>query len=128
MQISFCFLLIIFSLNTFSKEKIIGRQYFTPFLGHLHKNADNDSESLTIVQCSHSVKLLDKKNVMLGWSYVMVGEDKGYMRKDFLSEKRPNCFQQKYQKFYNSSELDITEMYFWGRLSDHYLSGQSRAK
>lgn len=116
------------SLNSDGKDKVLGRLYFNSFFGHVHKNPSNDSTSLTIVQCMHSVKVLEKKNVLQGWTYVQVGEDKGYVASKFLSERRPNCMQEKYPHFYKEMNLDISDMYFWGRLNDHYLQGKSRIK
>lgn len=111
-----------------AQSEVLGRKYFKNFLGHVHKNASKDSTSLTVVQCSHSVKLLNSKNVISNWSYVQVGDDKGYVQSAFLTHKRPDCLQQKYPRFYIGLELDISEMYFWGRLYDHYLQGKSRIK
>lgn len=121
-------LILLFLCGPAFGAKIVGRKYFKHFLGHLHQNASSDSSSLTIVQCSHSVKLLQKKGVMSGWVYAQVGDDKGYIQKDFLVEKRPNCLQGKYPEFYKNMNLDISEMYFWGRLYDHYLQGSSKIK
>jgi hypothetical protein len=121
-------ILLCISASAFPKDNVIGRKYFQPFLGHVHQNANKDSSSLTIVQCSHSVKMLKTKHKINNWSYVQVGDDKGYIQDEFLGEKRPKCFQQKYPKYYLGLELDITEMYFWGRLNDQYLKGRSRIK
>lgn len=114
--------------DIFGAEPVLGRKYFKNFLGHVHKSMSKDSTSLTIVQCSHSVKILEQKNIMADWSYVQVGEDKGYIQNEFLTAKKPDCFQEKYPKFYNSVELDITEMYYWGKLYDYYFQGKSRVK
>ncbi len=123
------FVLIFFLvLPVFGKEKVVGRLYFQNFLGHVHKNPSKDSTSLTVVQCSHSVKVLEIKNKIEDWTYVQVGDDKGYIQTKFLDAKRPECFQAKYPKFYLEMGLDITEMYFWGRLYDQYAQGKSRIK
>ncbi len=121
-------LVLLFSLSALASDQVVGRKYYKNFLGHVHKNPSKDSTSLTIVQCSHSVKLLKAKNKIPGWSFVKVGDDIGYVQSNFLTEKRPECFQEKYPKFYLGLDLDITEMYFWGRLYDHYLQGKSRIK
>ncbi len=122
------FILAATQLNFASANEVMGRRYFNEFLGHVHKNPSSDSTSLTIVQCQHSVKLLKKENVPEGWFFVQVGEDQGYVSSKFLSQKRPPCFQEKYPQFYNSLNLDLSEMYFWGKLSDHYLQGRTQAK
>ncbi len=121
-------IIFLFMSSSYAKEQVVARKYFKHFLGHVHKNPNKDSSSLTIVQCSHSVKILKQKNSVSRWEYVQVGDDIGYVQSDFLTTKRPNCFQQEYPKFYLGLELDITEMYFWGRLYDHYLQGKSRIK
>ena len=117
-----------FSLSIFSKEKVLARKYFQEAFGHLHKSASRLSNSVTIIQCSHSVKLLQNKTTIEGWAYAMVGEDRGYIREELLSDKRPSCFQGNYPKFYSNMKLDITDMYYWGRLYDQYRVGTSRAK
>ena len=107
----------------------VGRLYFNQFLGHVHKSADKDSSSLTIVQCSHSVKILKhEKSLSDDWLYVQVGEDKGFIQKDYLSSKKPICLQEKYPKFYLELGLDLTDMYFWGKLNDHFVKGTSKIK
>ena len=114
--------------QAWTSETSLGRKYFSSFLGHVHKNPMDNSSSMTIVQCQHSVKILSQENVPGDWMYVQVGEDKGYIRKKFLSDKRPKCFQDQYPHYYKSLNLDISEMYFWGRLNDHYLQGTTQIK
>jgi hypothetical protein len=57
-----------------------------------------------------------------------VGDDRGFIISSSLSEKRPVCFQEKYPKFYLNLNLDLSEMYYWGRLTDQYLSEESKVK
>ena len=123
----FLLFILCLSFSTFAKKKShkMGRKYFNQFLGHVHKNPTKESTSKTIVQCSHSVELLYKQGTPKGWHYVRVGEDFGYIEERFLSRKRPQCLQGKYPKFYNKMGLDITDMYYWGRLSDHYVQGRT---
>jgi len=119
----------IFLLSTSSfAQTTMGRKYFSNFLGHVHKSMSKDATSLTIVQCSHSVKILKENNLLADWNYVQVGEDKGYVQSEFLTDKKPDCFQEKYPKFYNSVGLDISEMYYWGKLYDQYFQGKSKIK
>lgn len=125
-MIKIALLTFLLSLPAYAQE--IGRLYFTEFLGHLHESPDRDSTSLTTVQCSHSVKILKTANNVAGWIYSQVGEDKGYIQTQFLSSDRPTCFQEKYPRFYIELGLDITEMYHWGKLYDHYDIGKSRIK
>ena len=119
-------LFLIFIAFNVQAEKVVGRKYYKNFLGHVHKNPSKDSTSLTTLQCSHSVKIIEEKNSVEGWTKVVVGEDKGYIQTDFLLDKRPDCLQSEYPKFYHALELDITEMYHWGRLYDHYVNERTR--
>ncbi|MBD65650.1 MAG: hypothetical protein CME62_10620 [Halobacteriovoraceae bacterium] len=112
----------------FQAEAEVGRKYFTEFLGHVHKNMSKDSASKTIVQCSHSVKILKVMEGAPDWTYVQVGEDKGYIQSAYLSESKPECLQGKYPEFYKNLNLDITEMYYWGKLYDQYFRGKSKIK
>jgi len=127
-MIRFGFVILILSFNLFAKDEEVGRLYYKNFLGHVHENPSKDSTSKTVVQCSHSVKLLSSKNKIDGWVYVEVGEDKGYIEEKHLVVKRPDCLQQKYPKFYNQLDLNLSEMYFWGRLYDHYFEVETRIK
>lgn len=115
-------------LFCFGSHASAGRAYFKHFLGHIHENPSKNSTSLTTIQCSQSVKILKNNNQTLGWSYVKAGEDKGFIRTEFLTEKRPNCLQAKYPKFYNHLNLSLSDMYYWGRLYDQYLMGKSKIK
>lgn len=126
--ISFLFLFSLADIQ--AEEKIVGRMYFQPFLGHLHKNPTKASSSLTTIQCAYSVKILQDEEVGVpkGWFYAQVGDDKGFIHSEFLSEKRPTCFQEKYPYFYLNLNLDLSEMYYWGRLSDQYVSEESKTK
>ena len=122
--------LILNSKTLEAKGKNVGRLYFQDFLGHVHKNPSKSSSSLTTIQCAYSVKVIHDMEVRTpkGWVYVQVGDDKGFIISSSLSEKRPECFQEKYPKFYLNLNLDLSEMYYWGRLTDQYLSEESKVK
>lgn len=114
-------ILILLVGNTHAKN-VVSRMYYTNILGHVHKNPSDYSSSLTTLQCAQSVKIIEDKTLSIpkGWLFVKVGDDKGYIREDFLSHKRPECFQQKHPEFFNALNLDLTDLYFWGRLYDQY--------
>lgn len=127
------FILLVFlliSTSLVAKEKVVGRLYFQDFLGHVHKNPSKVSSSLTTIQCAYSVKVLEDTEIRTpkGWLYVKVGDDKGFIASSSLSSKRPKCFQEKYPKFYLNLNLDLSEMYYWGRLTDQYLNEESKVK
>lgn len=128
--------LLIFSLSEIRaadkliRDKEVGRLYFQNFMGHLHQESKDTSSSLTALQCAHPVVVIERKGVDVapGWLLVKVGEDVGYIRSRFLDSQRPSCFQEKYAEFYRRLNLDVSDLYFWGRLSDHFIEGESQSK
>lgn len=126
-------IIVFFSIFTFAEttstdEKIVGVFYMTPLFGHVHQSAVRTSASLTTIQCAHPVKVIESSKVSISaeWAYVQVADYRGFIMKDFLSEKRPDCLQGKYPKFFDSLNLDLAELYYWGRLYDHYVQGETR--
>lgn len=111
-------------------EKVVGVFYFTPVFGHVHQSPVRTSASLTTIQCSHPLKVIESSKVSVSaeWAYVEVADHKGFIQKQFLAEKRPECPQGKYPKFFDSVNLDLAELYYWGRLYDHYVMGETRAR
>lgn len=111
-------------------EKVVGIFYFTPVYGHVHQSSVRTSASLTTIQCSHPLKVIESSKVSVApeWAYVEAGDHRGFVQKHFLAEKRPECPQGKYPKFFDSVNLDLAELYYWGRLYDHYVMGETRAR
>jgi len=122
--------LLVLSLSSLSADKIIGRMYFNEFMGHVHQSPLKTSSSKTTIQCAQSVKVIeqDEKYDAGQWFYVIVGEDKGYIHSQFLQTSRPDCFQEDYPRFYQKLNLDISDLYYFGRLQDHYLKGSTKAQ
>jgi hypothetical protein len=123
-------LLLLVTFEGQALEKVVGKLYFNKFLGHLHKNPSRSSSSLTTIQCAYPVKVLSgtERSLPPGWIHAQVGDDKGFIQSTFLADKRPECFQDKYPKFYLQLNLDLTDMYYWGRLSDQYLLEETKVK
>lgn len=131
-------LLIILSMLSFPSfaetvaddEKVVGVFYFIPILGHVHQSPKELSASLTTIQCGHPIRVIESTKVKIAeeWSYVGVADFKGFILKSFLSPSRPDCFQSKYPKFFDGLNLDLSELYYWGRLYDNYLQGQSKVQ
>ena len=117
-----------FAETTATDERVVGVYYMKPLLGHVHQSAVRESASLTTIQCAHPVKVIESSKVSTdpSWSYVEVADHRGFILKEYLSEKRPDCFQGRYPKFYDSLNLDLAELYYWGRLYDHYIQGHTR--
>lgn len=121
---------LLFAETVSTDEKVVGVFYFVPTFGHVHQSAVKTSASLTTIQCSHPLKVIESSKVSVGpeWAYVQVADYRGFVLKQFLSEKRPECFQGKYPKFFDAFNLDLSELYYWGRLNDHFIQGETRVK
>lgn len=117
-----------FAETTSTDERVVGVFYMTPLFGHVHQSAMRTSASLTTIQCAHPVKVIESSKVSTSpeWAYVQVADYRGFIMRSYLSEKRPDCIQGRYPKFFDSLNMDLTELYFWGRLYDHYVQGETR--
>lgn len=119
-----------------SKKEILRVAYFQPTFGHVHRNPTRYSSSLTTISCGQPIKVykLISKNgrpvtvFSKNWNYVKVGPYEGYIDQKYLTETKPDCFQDRYPKFFDSLGLDLTELYYWGRLYDQYVFGKSRVR
>lgn len=119
-----------FADSTSTDEKVIGVFYMKPLFGHVHQSSVRTSASLTTIQCAHPVKVIESSKVSVSreWSYVQVADYRGFILKQYLSEKKPDCIQGKYPKFFDKLNLDLSELYYWGRLYDQYVQGETRVK
>jgi len=101
--------------------------YLTTFLGHVHQSPSRLSPSLTTIQCGYPVKLLKDPTIIVSedWERVQVADWKGFVWKRHLSKSRPDCFQARFPKFVDALNLDLAELYYWGRLNDHWEEGRA---
>ena len=115
-------------------KKYVGVLYFKNMFGHIHQNTSKYSTSLSTLSCGHPVKIY-KKLYKTGdsqlifnnsWNMVKVGPYEGYIQSAFLSKTKVKCFQDKYPKFFDEMKLEISDMYYWGRLYDQYVTGSSK--
>lgn len=122
--------ILTFADSTSTDEKVIGVFYMKPLFGHVHQSSVRTSASLTTIQCAHPVKVIESSKVSVSreWSYVQVADYRGFILKQYLSEKKPDCIQGKYPKFFDKLNLDLSELYYWGRLYDQYVQGETRVK
>jgi hypothetical protein len=122
--------LLSFAETSSTDEKVVGVFYMTPLFGHVHQSAMRTAPSLTTIQCAHPVKVIESSKVSVSaeWSYVQVAEYRGFVLKQYLSDSKPDCFQSKYPKFFDALDLDLAELYYWGRLYDHYVQGETRVQ
>lgn len=110
--------------------------YFNEMMGNVHQNTSRYSQTLTTISCNHPVKVqkimgADKKEqVIFGngeWLAVNVGPYEGYILASLLSDKKQECFQDRFPKFFDEMKLSLTDLYYLGRLNDQYMTGKSRA-
>jgi hypothetical protein len=103
-----------------------GTVYFTALLGHVHQAPSRPSPSLTTIQCGHPLREVSDPKVVVGgeWAHVQVADHRGFVWRRHLSGKRPNCFQARHPKFFDALQLDLAELYYWGRLYDHWEEGE----
>lgn len=121
--------LLIFSNFSQAKMKLIGIKYFNKMYGHVHENPSKTSSSLTTIPCGYPLQVYSKKDLSKNseWKFVKAGEDFGYVNMTHLSSKRPRCIQGKYPKFFSNFDLDLSELYYWGKLYDQFLVEKSHA-
>ena len=119
-----------FADSSSTDEKVVGVFYMKPLFGHVHQSSVRTSASLTTIQCAHPVKVIESSKVSVSneWSYVQVADYRGFILKQYLSEKKPDCIQGKYPKFFDKLNMDLSELYYWGRLYDQYVQGETRVK
>ncbi len=122
-------------LPAMDKTRVVQIGYFNKIFGHIHRNASRYSQSLTTIACNHPVKVLakvsGKKEELIfsdKWHFVKVGPYRGYINKDYVSSSKVDCFQDRFPRFFDQMEVDITESYYWGRLNDLYIQGKSKLR
>ena len=93
-------LIILTSLFTF--ELSAGDFFIRKNFVILGQNPRPSSNPVSILSCGNKVKITPKKNGTLkNWSFVTVGPFEGYLKTQFLVKKKPQCFEDRFPKFYN---------------------------
>lgn len=119
------------------KRTVIGVKYYSQMMGNVHQNPSRYSTVLTTISCNHPVKLLKevskdgKEFVLFGedkWNLVSIGPYEGYVMTDYLTDKKNECFEEQYPKFFDGLSLDINDLYYWARLYDQYVQGKSKVQ
>jgi hypothetical protein len=119
------------------KKSLIGVKYFSQMMGNVHQNPSRYSQTLTTISCNHPVKIFketskDGKDFLLygedKWNFVTVGPYDGYVMAEYLKDKKSECFEEEYSKFFDGLNLDINDLYYWARLYDQYVQGKSKVR
>jgi hypothetical protein len=117
--------LLIFLFTTLSFFNALSSElrYYKNIYGHLHLSPYAMSASQTAIHCGFPVEVLpDQDTKLKEWIKVKAGGDIGYIHDSFLSTVPAACFQDKYSLFVNALNLDLTDLYYWGRLFDQFIS------
>jgi len=110
-------------------SKIIKISYLNTIFGHVHRNPSRYSSSLTTISCGHPIKVLKQNILGKGqWAQVKVGAHKGFINLMYLSDKRPACFQDRFPRFFDNLDLELTDLYYWGKLYDQYVIGRTKVQ
>lgn len=102
--------------------------YFNRTFGLLHQNPYGFSSGVTTIACGTPVTFIAEQSKSnqdfkaVAWPYVKFADQKGYIDKNFLSSQMPYCWQQQYPVFFMNLNLDLTDLYLWGRLQDQVIS------
>jgi hypothetical protein len=131
-MILYSILFLFFNLNAAPKP-VVKEVYFNLFAGHLHQGPNPESTSLKLLNCGDNLRVISeekevKTSSKFEWVKLQTGEYIGYVRKEFLSNETPSCFNNKFMKFVDQFKLEITDKYNWGRLYDNYVWGKSKVK
>lgn len=119
------------------KKSLLGVRYFSEMMGNVHQNPSRYSQVITTISCNHPVKIMKevskdgKEFILYGedkWNFVSVGPYEGYLMADYLTEKKNDCFEEQYSKFFDGLNLDINDLYYWARLYDQYVQGKSKVR
>lgn len=124
----YLFILLFISQPAFTKEVRVKVAYYNHLFGHIHKNPSRYSISLSTISCGHPISILGQKGKAskTGQFFkVKVGPYIGYISEKYLNDKKPECFQDKYSRFFDNMDLTLTDMYYWGKLYDQYVYGRS---
>jgi hypothetical protein len=125
----FIFIWVLFFVPSVSG--IVGKKipsvYFNQIFGNLHQTKNLVSASLTTISCGQQLSVLEdsdplQKNVEdhSNWIKVKIGSFEGFILKELGSEQKPFCLQEYYYDFFDLLDLDLGELYYWGKLYDRY--------
>lgn len=121
------------SASAVSKKVLIGTFYINKIFANLHQHPSPYSPSVQIVACGDPVKVYESNDSLLPpeWtsaSTSIYGEANGFLSKNIFSKEKESCLQNKYPKFFNLLNLELTEMYHWGKLYDQYITVKTRVR
>ena len=123
MNYIFIFLTFFIVLSVNARENKADVFYYNSIFGNIHQNKSDYSSAITTISCGQLLKIKNH-NWETQWVHVQSGPYKGYIKSNYVSREEPICFQDKYPKFFESLDIDISDTYYWGRLYDLYLTSK----
>jgi hypothetical protein len=105
-----------------------GVTWFTKTYGQMQPWPAPLGEGLMTLSCGQSLETYSADQIPMNHVLVGANGQKGLLRQEDTSEKRPSCPQGKYPRFMNGLELTLMDLYYWGRLNDIVVRGRSKAK
>lgn len=117
------------SAVTSSEKTLVGIFYVNQLFSNIHQHPVTSATSLMALSCGTPLKVYETNSkVSPDWSAIIYDNNQGFIQKKLLDNTRPLCFQDRYPKFFNQINLDLTQMYYWGKLYDQYVMGKVRVK
>ena len=58
------------------------------------------------------------------WHNIKVANYSGFLRSVQLSSQKVKCWQDRYSRFFSGMKLEISDIYYWGKLYDQFLTGR----
>ena len=88
----------------------------------MHQNQSRYSRVISNFECNQPFKLVKDHGEFSEVSYAAY---KGFiLSRNLISSKNKECPQDKYSKFFEYLSLDVSDMHYWGRLQDLYVTGE----
>lgn len=105
-------------------KKLIGIFYLKSPFAHVHSAPNRYSQTLTTLSCGHPVKVYADTKLTAEWHNIKVANYSGFLRRVQLSSEKVKCWQDRYSRFFSGMKLEISDIYYWGKLYDQFLTGR----
>ena len=103
-----------------SSSLLAQKLYLNRTYAQLLNNPYSFSSTITTLPCATPLTVDPTlKSNAVDWVGVQFAQERGYVYRKFVSIERPNdCYQEKYPVFLSALNLDVSELYYWGRLQN----------
>lgn len=88
----------------------------------MHQNKSRFSRIISNFECNQPFQVLKDEGEFMKVKFATY---QGYILSDHLQRgKFDKCYQDQYRKFIDYLDLGVSDMHYWGRLQDLYVSGE----